>query len=182
MRMLDGLDDSAISARSSKSAVVTLSIGLSLAFKAVISSAYYGPTLLNKRSIVIVLIVLLVLAMVGTALAGLKGATRRETLARARVWCDALVDRDALRYQDTFRRGYFRGHYDRFANLYREQTETQILAKMPRTKECHIKGGPRGPNERGEVFITVGRDGTRLDLRMRREAGFWVVWQLAEPA
>lgn len=122
-----------------------------------------------------------VLVMVGTAIAGLRGSTERDTFVRARVWCDALVDRDALRYQDAFRRGYFRGHFDRFANLYREATEAQILDQMPPTKNCHIEGGPRGPNQGGEVFMTINRDGTRVDLRMRKEAGFWVVWQLVEP-
>lgn len=126
------------------------------------------------------------LAMIGTALAGLPGATERETLVRARVWCDALVDRDALRYQESFRRGYFPGRYDRFANLYREPTEDQILAQMPRTGACHIEGKPRGPDDRGQVFVTVIRRGPegeseRINLRMRRESGFWVVWQLVEP-
>lgn len=129
---------------------------------------------------------MVVLTLIGTAVAGQEGAVERDTLTRARVWCEALVNGDALRYQEAFRRGYFRGTFDRFANLYREPTEASILAQMPPTSECHIEGEPRGPNERGEVFITVVRSGPgekteRIDLRMRREAGFWVVWQLVVP-
>lgn len=121
---------------------------------------------------------LLVATLIGTAVAGARGAVEREALVRARVWCEALVERDALRYQDAFRRGYFRGRFDRFANIYREPTEASILAQMPRTSSCRA-GRPRGPDERGEVYVPVVRDGeARTVLRMRREAGFWVVWQL----
>ncbi len=140
----------------------------------------------NRRVLILVSIgVAFVLAMIGTAVAGLPGATERETLIRARVWCDALVDRDALRYQESFRRGYFPGRYDRVANLYREPTEDQILAQMPITSSCQIDGKPRGPDSRNQVFVTVVRTGpegeTKLtDLRMRRESGFWVVWQLVD--
>ncbi len=124
--------------------------------------------------------------MISTAVAGLPGATERETLVRARVWCDALVDRDALRYQESFRRGYFPGRYDRIANLYREPTEEQILSQMPTTSSCQIEGEPRGPDDRGQVFVTVvrtdpGGEAKGIDLRMRRESGFWVVWQLVDP-
>ncbi len=124
--------------------------------------------------------------LIGTAVAGLRGATDRETLVRARVWCDALVSRDALRYQETFRAGYFPGRFDRVANLYREPTEASILAKMPATTDCRVEGLARGPNDRGEVFVTVLRRGAgggsvQVDLRMRRDAGFWVVYQLVPP-
>lgn len=120
----------------------------------------------------------------GTAVAGFSGATERETLVRASVWCDALVERDALRYQETFRRGYFPGRFDRAANLYREPTEASILAKMPATSDCRVLGRPRGPNDRGDVFVAVMRSdfggaSMRVELRMRREAGFWVVYQVS---
>ncbi len=120
----------------------------------------------------------------GTAVAGFSGATERETLVRARVWCDALVERDALRYQETFREGHFPGRFDRAANLYREPTEASILAQMPPTRDCRVQGPPRGPNDRGDVFVTVLRRDfsgsvVRVDLRMRREAGFWVVYQVS---
>lgn len=121
--------------------------------------------------------------LIGTAVAGFRGATDRETLVRARVWCDALVARDALRYQETFRAGYFPGRFDRVANLYREPTEASILARMPVTSDCRVQGRPRGPDGRGEVFVTAlrrgrGGDWVQVDLRMRRVAGFWVVNQL----
>lgn len=120
---------------------------------------------------------------IGTAVAGRGPSVERETRVRARVWCEALVERDALRYQETFRRLYFRGTFDRFANQYREPTEAAILAQMPRTSECEIAGPPRGPGRRGDVYFAVVRrdpDGEahRVDLRMRREAGFWVVYQV----
>lgn len=132
------------------------------------------------------LFALFAVAMIGTAVAGLRGATERETLIRARVWCEALIERDALRYQETFRRGQFRGKFDRLANLYREASEASILAQMPETTECTVVGRPRGPDDRGNVFVTVVRkapdgEATRLDLRMRHEAGFWVIHQLMEP-
>lgn len=132
------------------------------------------------------LFALFAVAMIGSALAGLRGATERETLVRARVWCEALIERDALRYQETFRRGQFRGRFDRLANLYREASEASILAQMPETTECRIQGRPRGPDDQGDVFVTVVRtapDGqtARVDLRMRKEAGFWVIQQLVEP-
>lgn len=140
----------------------------------------------NRRFLLAgVLFVLFAVAMIGTAVAGLRGATQRETLVRARVWCEALIERDALRYQETFRRDYFRGEFDRFANLYREASEASILASMPLTTDCRVEGRPRGPDNQGDVFVTVARiapDGhaTRVDLRMRREAGFWVIQQLVE--
>lgn len=131
------------------------------------------------------LFVLFAIAMIGTAVAGLRGATERETLVRARVWCEALIERDALRYQESFRRGHFRGEFDRFANLFREASEASILATMPPTSDCRVEGRPRGPDDRGDVFLTVERtapngDVTRMDLRMRREAGFWVIQQLVD--
>jgi hypothetical protein len=130
--------------------------------------------------------ILLVLVLVGTAIAGQRGAVERETLVRTRVWCDALVERDALRYQDSFRRGYFKGHFDRFANIYREPTEVSILAQMPVTTDCRAAGPPRRSKMQGEVFVPVVRRAPngrseRIELRMRRDAGFWVVWQLVKP-
>lgn len=139
----------------------------------------------NRRLLLAgVLFALFAVAMIGTALAGLRGATERETLVRARVWCDALIERDALRYRDAFRRDYFRGEFDRFANLYREASEASILASMPTTTDCRVEGRPRAPDQ-DDVFVTVARtapDGTvdRVDLRMRQEAGFWVIQQLVE--
>lgn len=130
------------------------------------------------------------LVLIGTAVAGLTNATERETKVRARVWCEALVDRDPLRYQETFRRSYFRGRFDRFANLYREATEASIEAQMPETTSCEVDGPPRiSTEEEQEVFIPVRRTGAgaesglegeteRLELRMRKEAGFWVIYQL----
>lgn len=124
------------------------------------------------------------LALVSTAVAGLSDATERETKVRARVWCEALVDRDPLRYQETFRRSYFRGRFDRFANLYREATEASIEAQMPETTSCEVDGPLRvSTDEEQEVFIPVRRTGPggeteRLQLRMRKEAGFWVIYQL----
>lgn len=137
----------------------------------------------SKLLVAIAAGVLVVASLISTAVAGLRGATARETLVRAHVWCDALVSRDALRYQETFRAGYFPGRFDRAANLYREPTEASILAKMPATKDCTIEGLPRGPNDRDEVVVTAlrrgpGGDPVQVDLRMRREAGFWVVYQL----
>lgn len=129
----------------------------------------------------------LVLALVGTAIAGQRGAVERETRVRARVWCEALVERDALRYQDSFRRGYFKGHFDRAANLYREPTEASILLQMPKAVDCRTAGPPRESQTVEEVFVPVvlrhaGAQTERIDLRIRREAGFWVVWQLVKPA
>ncbi|MBW3588712.1 MAG: hypothetical protein KY429_04775 [Actinobacteria bacterium] len=127
------------------------------------------------------------LVLIGTAVAGLADATERETRVRARVWCEALVDRDPLRYQETFRRSYFRGRFDRFANLYREATEASIEAQMPETTQCGVDGPPRlSTEEEQEVFIPVKRTGPggeteRLELRMRKEAGFWVIYQLVRP-
>jgi hypothetical protein len=120
-------------------------------------------------------------AFVVTAVAGRSGARQRETLVRARVWCEALEERDALRYQEVFRRGHFRGRFDRFANLYREPTEASILARMPATSSCGVDGRPLG--RRGDVYVPVARRGPdrvvhREQLRMRREAGFWVVYQV----
>jgi hypothetical protein len=120
---------------------------------------------------------------IGTAIAGRTDSVERETRVRARVWCEALVERDALRYQESFRRFYFRGTFDRFANQYREPTEAAILAQMPRTSSCTVTGPPRGPGPRGDVYIDVVRRDTRgrahrVDLRMRREAGFRVVYQV----
>lgn len=119
----------------------------------------------------------------GTAVAGRGDALERETLVRARVWCDALVDRDPLRYQDAFRRGFFRGEFDRFANVYREPTERAVLASMARTASCRVASAPRGPGPRGDVFIeVVRRDPSggvhHEELRLRREAGFWVIFQV----
>lgn len=131
--------------------------------------------------------VVFMLVLIGTAIAGLRDATERETRVRARVWCEALVDRDPLRYQETFRRSYFRGRFDRFANLYREATEASIEAQMPETTSCEVDGPPSvSPNEEQEVFIPVRRTGPegeteRLQLRMRKEAGFWVIYQLVRP-
>ena len=128
--------------------------------------------------------VVFMLVLVGTAVAGMRDATERETLVRARVWCEALIDRDPLRYQETFRRSYFRGRFDRFANLYREATEASIEAQMPETTACEVDGPLRvSPDEEQEVFIPVRRTGPggeteRLQLRMRKEAGFWVIYQL----
>jgi hypothetical protein len=122
--------------------------------------------------------VLVVAFLIATAIAGAGGSTQRETMVRARVWCEALVDRDAFRYQDAFRRGYFRGRLDRAANVYREPTEAEILAQMPRTSACRPSAKPRGPDERGEVYLPVSTDAGPATLRMRREAGFWVVWQI----
>lgn len=118
---------------------------------------------------------------IGTAVAGRSGATEREVLVRARVWCEALEERDALRYQETFRRAHFRGRFDRFANLYREPTESSILARMPRTTSCEVDGPLR--DRRGDVYVPVARRGPgdivhREELRMRPEAGFWVVYQV----
>lgn len=126
-----------------------------------------------------------VLFLIGTGIAGSRGAVQRETLVRARVWCEALVERDALRYQETFRRNYFRGRFDRFANIYRDPTEASILAQMPKTNDCRIADAPRTSIDRSEVFVPVERSApagavVHLDLRMRREAGFWVVYQLVE--
>jgi hypothetical protein len=124
---------------------------------------------------------IVVSTFVATAVTGRRGATERDTLVRARVWCQALEERDALRYQETFRRGYFRGRFDRFANLYREPTERSILARMPPTTSCGVDGRPRG--RRGDVYVPVARRGPRgathhEELRMRPEAGFWVVYQV----
>jgi len=127
------------------------------------------------------------LVLIGTAVAGLRDATERETRVRARVWCEALVDRDPLRYQETFRRSYFRGRFDRFANLYREATEASIESQMPETTKCEVDGPLRvSTDEEQEVFIPVRRTGhggetERLELRMRKEAGFWVIYQLVRP-
>lgn len=132
----------------------------------------------------IVMVGLVVLAVfAGTALVGRGDELTRQTRVRARVWCEALIDRDALRYQDAFRRGYFRGEFDRFANIYREPTEDAVLATMPPTKTCRIVGSPRGPSPRGDVFVDVVRHGPSgrrhaVELRLRREAGFWVIYQV----
>ena len=125
------------------------------------------------------------LVLTGTAIAGRRGATEREALIRARVWCDALIERDALRYQDTFRRGFFRGRFDRFANLYREPSEASILKQMPRTTECRVAGSPLARSATEDVLVRVVRrepdgDTKLVDLRMQKEAGFWVVWQVIE--
>lgn len=125
----------------------------------------------------------LVSVFIGTAVAGRRGAVERDTLVRARVWCEALTERDALRYQETFRRGHFRGTFDRFANTYREATEESILAQMPATRSCAVDRRPRRQGVRGDVYVPVvlrAPDGGvhREELRMRREAGFWVVYQV----
>jgi hypothetical protein len=125
------------------------------------------------------------LLLTGTAIAGRRGATKREALIRAQVWCDALIKRDPLRYQDTFRRGFFRGRFDRFANLYREPSEGSILAQMPHTTECRVVGGPLPRRATEDVLVRVVRrgpdaDAQLVDLRMQKEAGFWVVWQVIE--
>jgi len=140
----------------------------------------------NIKPMLIGLSVAFALILVGTAIAGQRGAVERETLIRARVWCDALIDREPLRYQETFRRGYFRGRFDRFANLYREASEASILKQMPVTTDCGVAGPIRISDAEMEVFVPVIRTGpagesTRLELRMRKEAGFWVVGQLVEP-
>lgn len=124
---------------------------------------------------------LLVLALVGTAIYGQRGAIEREALVRAQVWCEALVDSDVLRYKDTFRRDYFPSRLDRAANIYREPTEASIRAQMPATKECRVDGPLRISTAKDEVFVRVTRDGEELDLRMRKESGFWVVGQLVKP-
>lgn len=127
----------------------------------------------------------LVAALIGSAIAGSGGSVERESLVRARVWCEALVERDALRYQEAFRRNYFRGRFDRFANIYRDPSEASILGQMPPTRQCRITGSPRVVNQAEEVFVPVVRitdsgEMNFLELRMRREAGFWVVFQLVE--
>jgi len=122
-----------------------------------------------------------VVAFIGTAVAGSRGSLERDAQIRARVWCEALVARDALRYQDAFRRGYFRGTFDRFANQYREPKESAILAQMPRARSCRATDGIRGPGPRGDVYVPVEwRDPGvhRAKLRMRREGGFLVVYEI----
>jgi hypothetical protein len=111
---------------------------------------------------------------IGTAVAGANNAVRRDALVRARVWCEAVVSGDALRYQDTFRRGYFRGTFDRFANQYREPKESAIRAQMPRARTCAATGVVE-PGPRGDVYVPVKYDGSTARLRMRRESGFLVV-------
>lgn len=120
----------------------------------------------------------LVGSFIGTAIAGRGQALEREVLVRARVWCEAVESRDALRYQETFRRGYFRGTFDRFSNIYTEPTEDEILGQMPDRSTCEIAGDFRGPGERGDVYVPVTVGDDRVELRMRREAGFYVVYQL----
>jgi hypothetical protein len=139
-----------------------------------------------KVRLILASVIAFVFVLVGTAIAGQRGAVERETLVRARVWCESLVERDALRYQDTFRRGYFKGKFDRAANIYREPTEASILDQMPETVACRTAGPPRRSAMPGEVFVPVVRRGPdgrieHLELRMRKDAGFWVVWQLVKP-
>ena len=115
---------------------------------------------------------------IGTAVAGAGNSVRRDGLVRARVWCEAAVARDALRYQDTFRRGYFRGTFDRFANTYREPKESAIRAQMPRAQSCRATDGVK-PGPRDDVYVPVeftnGGTTHTANLRMRRESGFLVV-------
>jgi hypothetical protein len=120
---------------------------------------------------------------VGTAVAGRSGSIERDALVRARVWCEALVARDAPRYQDTFRKGYFRPTFDRFANEYREPTEAAIRAQMPRAVSCEQKGAISDVGLRGDIYVPVtwrSRVTLRARLRMRREAGFLVVYQISD--
>src|SRR5207247_6893193 len=98
--------------------------------------------------------VLVMGVFIGTAVAGTNNSVRRDALVRARVWCEALVARDALRYQETFRRNYFRGTFDRFANQYREPKESAIRAQMPRATSCRATDGIK-PGPRGDVYVPV---------------------------
>ena len=88
--------------------------------------------------------------------------------------------RDALRYQDAFRRSYFRGEFDRFANEYKEPKESAVRAQMPRAGSCRPTGEVDGPGPRGDVYVPVVLDGSeRLRLRMRRQSGFLLVYEIA---
>jgi hypothetical protein len=125
--------------------------------------------------------VLIIAVFVGTAVAGSSGSVKRDALVRTRVWCESLVARDALRYQETFRRNYFRGTFDRFANQYREPKESAIRAQMPRAQSCRAPDGIR-PGPRGDVYVPVEwRDGdqtSHASLRLRRESGFLLITQI----
>ena len=88
--------------------------------------------------------------------------------------------RDALRYQETFRKSYFRGEFDRFANEYKEPKESAIRAQMARAQSCGLTGEVKGPGPRGDVYVPVVLDGSqRAQLRMRRQAGFLLVYEIA---
>jgi hypothetical protein len=119
----------------------------------------------------------------GTAVAGHRDSLRRDALVRARVWCESLVARDALRYQETFQRTYFRGTFDRFANEYREPKESAVRAQMPGAQSCEPTGEVRGPGPRGDVYVPVvwteNETEQRAQLRMRRQAGFLLVYEIA---
>jgi hypothetical protein len=117
----------------------------------------------------------------GTAVAGHGNSLRRDALVRARVWCEALVARDAPRFREAFRKSYFRGEFDRFANEYREPKESAIRAQMPRATSCRATGEVRGPGHRGDVYVPVVLNGAeRVQLRMRRQSGFLLVYEIAK--